>query len=130
MAKNIGDTNIKFGWMWLLVFTMVGAGLEIWLGLSNFENESHVRDMITQGHVHGLLLAFLNIFYGAQIDGTNLSKKAKKIGSICAVSGMIIMSLALLTSAFIDPLKYLAPIGGTLIIVSVAFMATGIFNKK
>jgi hypothetical protein len=124
---EIGRSNIRFGWMWILLFTVFGGFLEMKLldqvwAVGVLEP---TRSLWRSAHVHGLLLSFYNLFYGAQIDKTNLSDRAKRGGSVHAIIGAVVLPIALFLSAFYNPLRYLAALGGLAIIGSAAVMVKG-----
>jgi hypothetical protein len=124
---EIGKANLRFGWIWILLFTIFGGFLEMKL-LDQVWSEQFLaptRALWRSAHVHGLLLSFYNLFYGSQIDRTNLTNRAKRGGSIHAIIGAIVLPIALFLSAFYNPLRYLAALGGLAIIGSAAVMVKG-----
>jgi len=124
---DIGRANIRFGWLWILLFTVFGGFLEVKL-LDEVWAEQFLaptRALWRSAHVHGLLLSFYNLFYGIQIDRTNLSERAKRGGSVHAIIGAIVLPVALFFSAFYQPLRYLAALGGLAVIASAAVMVKG-----
>ncbi len=128
---EIGRSNIRFGWMWILAFTVFGGFLEMKLldqvwAVGVLEP---TRSLWRSAHVHGLLLSFYNLFYGAQIDKTGLSDRAKRGGSVHAIIGAIVLPVALFLSAFYNPLRYLAALGGLAVIGSAAVMVKGQFKE-
>ncbi len=88
------------------------------------------RSLWRSAHVHGLLLSFYNLFYGAQIDMTNLTDRAKRGGSVHAIIGAIVLPVALFLSTFYNPLRYLAALGGLAIIGSAVVMVKGQLEKE
>ncbi|MFQ5815863.1 MAG: hypothetical protein ACE5G7_05145, partial [Candidatus Hydrothermarchaeaceae archaeon] len=129
---EIGRANVKFGWIWILLFTAFGGFLEIRL-LDEVWAEQFLaptRALWRSAHVHGLLLAFYNIFYGIQIDGTNLTERVKRGGSVHAIIGAIVLPISLFLSAFYYPLRYLAALGGLAVIASAVVMAKGQLERR
>ncbi len=124
---EFGRANIKFGWIWILLFTIFGGFLEIKLLDTVWAEQflAPTRALWRSAHVHGLLLSFYNLFYGLMIDKTNLSDRAKRGGSIHAIIGAVVLPLALLFSSFFYPLRYLAALGGLAVIASTAVIAKG-----
>ncbi len=88
------------------------------------------RSLWRSAHVHGLLLSFYNLFYGTQINNTNLTDRAKRGGSVHAIIGAIVLPVALFLSAFYNPLRYLAAFGGLAIIASAVVMVRGQFKGE
>ncbi len=88
------------------------------------------RSLWRSAHVHGLLLSFYNLFYGAQIDMTNLTDRAKRGGSVHAIIGAVVLPVALFLSVFYNPLRYLAALGGLAIIGSAVVMVKGQLEKE
>jgi len=129
---DIGRSNIRFGWIWILIFTAFGGFLEmklldeIWAG----QFLAETRALWRSSHVHGLLLSFYNLFYGSQIDGVKLSDRAKRGGSVHAIIGAIVLPAALFFAAFYSPLRYLAALGGLAVIGSAAVMVKGQLAKQ
>jgi hypothetical protein len=129
---EIGRANIRFGWLWILVFTVFGAFLEMKL-LDQIWAEQFLaptRALWRSAHVHGLLLSFYNLFYGIQINKTALSERAKRGGSVHAIIGAIVLPVALFLSAFYYPLRYIAALGGLAVIASAAVMVKGQFAQS
>ncbi len=124
---GIGRNNIKFGWIWILIFTAFGGFLEVRLLDAVWAEQflAPTRALWRSAHVHGLLLSFYNIFYGIQIDKVNLTDKAKRGGSVHAIIGAIVLPISLLFSAFYPPLRYLTALGGLAIIGSAVIMVKG-----
>jgi hypothetical protein len=109
----IGDLNKKFGWVWLLIGPLMGlyitsrmtslgaaynaATREVMIAGQNvtlYMGEPGIRIANRLLHVHSGLLAILNIVYGLSIDSVNLSDKTKRLGSVLAVAGAILVTLA------------------------------------
>ncbi|MCZ7356112.1 MAG: hypothetical protein O8C66_07155 [Candidatus Methanoperedens sp.] len=147
----IGDLNKKFGWIWLLIgplmglyitSRMVGLGAaysaatkEVMIAGQNvtlYMGEPGMRVVNRLLHVHSGLLAILNIVYGLSIDNVNLSDKTKRLGSILAVAGAILVTLAfyflLITSlrALAVPFRTL---GGISLVIAVVIIAVGQLKK-
>ncbi len=129
---DFGRANIRFGWIWILLFTIFGGFLEIKL-LDELWAEQFLaptRALWRSAHVHGLLLSFYNLFYGMQIDKANLTERAKRGGSVHAIMGAIVLPVALFFSAWLSPLRYLAALGGLAVIGSAAVMVKGQQSAK
>lgn len=143
---SIGDLNKKFGWIWLLIGPLMGMYItgqfnslgpayasvmkEITIAGQNqslYMGEPVIRTANRLLHVHGALLAFLNIVYGFSIDSVPLSDKTKKLGSILAVAGAVLVTLGFYflqvasLREFGFPLRVLGGIGLVVAIVIIAF---------
>jgi len=127
----IGIKNIKFAWVFLVLFTVFGAFLEVKLLDEEWAAEFTLpqRRLWRSAHVHGLLLAFLNMFYGLMIDKANLTDKQKRAGSAHAILGAVVLPLSLLFAGFFPLARYLAPVGGLAIIFAGALIAYGYLKK-
>lgn len=146
-----GDLNKKFGWIWLLIGPLMGlyitsriAGLgaaysaatrEVMIAGQNvtlYLGEPGVRVANRLLHVHSGLLAILNIVYGLSIDNANLSDKTRRLGSILAVVGTILVTLAfyfLLVSS-LRPLALPSRVlGGISLLVAIVIIAVGHIKK-
>jgi len=133
MSTNgaIGLKNIKFAWVFLVLFTVFGAFLEVKLLDEEWAAQFDLpkRQLWRSTHVHGLLLAFLNMFYGLMIDNANLSDKQKRAGSAHAILGAVVLPLSLLFAGFFPLARYLAPVGGLAVIFAGALIAYGYLKK-
>lgn len=129
---TIGDLNKKFGWIWLLIGPLMGLYI-----ISQFSSlgAAYTEALRTQNrllHVHGALLAFLNIFYGLSIDSVLLSDKTKRLGSILAVAGAILVTLGfyfLQVAPLRDINQPFRILGGISLIAAIVIMAAGQFKK-
>ncbi len=110
---TVGDLNKKFGLIWLLIL----LPLSLILGMQTFLNRPF--------HAHGGLLAFLNIFYGLSIDAVPISDKIKRIGSVLAILGTILVTIGL----YSPQLESLPFFGGPLILVAIVIMVYGQLKK-
>lgn len=129
---EIGRKNIKFAWIWILFGLLLGMFLEFKLSDPNWGKDAtqFTRMFLKTAKIHGLLLAFLNIFYGLLIDKVNLSEPAKKTGSLLALLGTIIFSGSLFLGAFSMKFAYFAPLGAICVVIAVVIMITGQFKTK
>ncbi len=82
--------------------------------------------------MHSGLLAILNIVYGLSIDNVALSDKTKKLGSILAVVGAILVTLGfyfiqvMSLSSLGFPFRIL---GGISLVVAIVIIAVGQLKK-
>jgi len=148
----IGDLNKKFGWIWLLIAPLLGILITAMLNSRGAEYSSVMREVTIAGqnltlymgeafprvanrllHVHSGLLAFLNILYGLSIDNVPLTEKTKRLGSILAIAGAVLVTFGFYSiqvmslSSLGFPLRVL---GGISIVVAVLILAVGEIKKK
>lgn len=120
---EIGNKNVKFGWAWLLLFLILGFYLLMrvadptWSGMQ--------RMVWKAAHVHGNLLAFLNILYGLVIDKTKIADWLKITGSWLAILGTISFTGALFLMPFLMQIAVFEIIGAAAIIIAVGILAYG-----
>ncbi len=114
-----GDLNKTFGWTWLLIL------LPISLLLGMNMNVSALNVANRPFHVHSGLLAFLNILYGLGIDAVPISDKTKRIGSVLAILGTILVTIAFY-SFQVESLLFF---GTPLILVAIGIMVYGQLKK-
>ncbi len=147
----IGDLNKKFGWLWLLIGPLMGlfitsrmiefgtaysaATREVTIAGQNvtlYMGEPGIRVVNRLLHVHSGLLALLNIVYGLSIDSANLSDKTKRLGSILAIAGAVLVTFAfyfLQVSIFRSIAVPLRVLGGISLAVAVVIIAVGQLRK-
>ena len=147
----IGDLNKKFGWVWLLIgplmglyitsqFNSLGAAYgaimrEITIAGQNvtlYMGEPGIRTANRLLHVHSGLLSIVNIVYGMSIDSVPLTEKTKKLGSILAVVGAILLTLAfyfLQVASLRDLGLPFRVLGGAGLIAAIVILASGEFKK-
>ena len=147
----IGDLNKKFGWTWLLIGPLIGlyitsqfnslgaayaavtkemsiAGQNITL----YMGETGIRGANRLLHAHSALLSFLNILYGLSIDSVLLSNRTRKLGSMLAVAGTILLTLGFYFLQVTSLREFGLPfrvLGGLSVVVAIAIMAFGQFKK-
>lgn len=147
----IGDLNKKFGWLWLLIAPLIGLYITAQFSSRGSDYSSVLNEITIAGedltlymgeafprianrllHVHIGLLAFINILYGMSIDNVPLTEKTKKSGSILAVIGAILVSLAFFFLQ-VEPLSELGfplrIIGGIGLVVSILILVVGELKK-
>ncbi|MEK7375911.1 MAG: hypothetical protein AABZ57_01910 [Candidatus Margulisiibacteriota bacterium] len=120
---DIGRNNVRFGWIWLLFFVILGFYLETrvadptWKGMQ--------KELWAAAHVHGNLLSVINIIYGLTIDGINLDTRLKRTGSWFLILGTILFASGLFLMPFLMALGILVMIGAVAIIIALSIMACG-----
>jgi cytochrome b561 len=127
---EVGKRNISFGWVWILAGLIAGAIMGMWsfngpMPSPVGDYTSLPRRLLRLSHIAFIALAIINILYGYEIDKIQLKNKLKRIGSLCMISGAILMPTFLIAAVFFEPFKYLTMISATLVIIAVAIMATG-----
>ncbi len=83
-------------------------------------------------HVHSALLAILNIVYGLSIDSVNLSDKTKRLGSVLAVAGAILVTFAFYSLQIVSLRSVAVPLrvlGGISLFVAIMIIAVGQLKK-
>lgn len=148
---TIGNLNKKFGWLWLLIAPLMGMVISSQFNTKGVEYASIMNEVTIAGqsltlymgesfprvlnryiHVHGGLLAFLNILYGLSIDDVPLSDNTKKLGSILAVIGAIFVTLSffvLMTTSLSSISLPLRALGGLGLVVSILILVVGELKK-
>lgn len=127
---EIGEKNIRFGWIWMLLGIILGAILGMWSFNGPFPSPlgdytSLPRRLIRLSHIAFIALSIINILYGYEIDKIRFKEKTKKIGSVCMIWGAVLMPILLIVSAFFEPVKYLTMIPAILVLIAIAIMAFG-----
>lgn len=119
----IGEKNVKFGWIWLGLFIILGGYLLMrvadpaWGGMQ--------RMVWRAAHVHGNLLGIVNILYGLAIDKVKIADGLKQTGSWLAIVGTILFVGSLFLMPFYSQLAMVELIGGAAVILAVLIMAYG-----
>lgn len=128
----IGRKNIKFAWIWILFGLLLGMFLEFKLSDPTWGTgiTQYTRMFLKTAKIHGLLLAFLNLFYGLMIDKVTLGETGKKAGSLLVLLGTIIFSGSLFLGAFSMKLAYFAPLGAICLVTSVIIMIIAQLKTK
>lgn len=124
---EIGRKNIKFAWIWILLGLLLGMFLEFKLSDPNWGKDAtqFTKMLLKTAKIHGLLLAFLNLFYGLMIDNLNASIGMKKAGSWLILLGTVIFSGALFLATFSMKFAYFAPLGAVCCVLAILIMIIG-----
>ncbi len=146
----IGDLNKKFGWVWLLIGPLMGlyitsqfrldpayAAIREQVMIANqnltlYMGEGLLRTPNRLLHVHSALLAFLNILYGMSIDSVALSDKTKRLGSVLAIAGAILVTMGFYAIRVVAlgavgfPLRV---VGGIIVVAAIVILAAGELKK-
>ncbi len=123
--------NVRFGFAWLLLFAVMGAILEAWLGINNWQVDEILRATLRSAHSHALCFAFINILFGLAATSFIKSKKWQNLASWFLIAGGFLYPAGLLAEVFIaEPLVYLAPVGGILVILGLLVAGMGDILKK
>lgn len=127
-----GDLNKKFGWIWLLIGPLMGLYIT---GQFNSLGAAYTEALRTPNrllHAHGALLAILNIVYGMSIDSALLSDKTKRLGSVLAVAGAVLVTLGFLFIQITSLRELVFPfrvLGGIGLVIAIAILAAGQLKK-
>ncbi|MCD8533914.1 MAG: hypothetical protein LR011_03625 [Verrucomicrobia bacterium] len=138
LGKDVSYSQIKFGWVSLLIFLTIGIILEALHGFKaqwylNVANETR-RLMLTLGHAHGTLLALVNLAYGVvcgmgfirMTEKTHLTSQLLKISSILMPAGFLLGGIQIYGG---DPGLgiILVPVSAMLLLVAVSLI---VFSVK
>ena len=137
-TASLARKHVRFGWLMLAVFAIVGITLE---GFHGFKTGWYLEDayetrrlLFTLGHAHGALLALINIVFGvaSAVLGGNLPRLRQ-------VSRLLLVGTVLLPAGFFlggfglygaDPGIgiYLVPIGALCVLLAfvVAAFSSGL----
>lgn len=131
-GRALASFNVRFGWIALLVYVLLGLGLEALHGFKvgwYLEYETR-RLMWTLAHAHGVLLALLVIVFGALLWlWPARDQPWRRVASACLLAATVLLpSGFFLGGAFIyggDPGLgiALAPVGALALISGVALSA-------
>ena len=132
-TASLARKHVRFGWLMLAVFAIVGITLE---GFHGFKAGWYLEDayetrrlLFTLGHAHGALLSLINIVFGvaSAVLGGSLPR-------LLQVSRLLLVGTVLLPSGFFlggfglygaDPGVgvYLVPIGGLCVLAAFVIAA-------
>jgi len=126
--------HLRFGWWALFVFALVGLGLE---GLHGFKVGVYLdvssetrRTLWTLAHAHGVVLALVNIGFGAHVHAGFLRDAGpRRLASQALIAATLLMpaGFALGGAVIHDGAPgmgiVLAPIGGALLLAGLALVA-------
>lgn len=96
---------MSVGWSTLLVFLILGLGLEVMHGFKmgfylDVSNESR-RLMWTLAHAHGALLSITNVVFGISIDYLPAWPEASRtLASRCYLGALVLMPLGFFAGGF------------------------------
>ncbi len=130
--RHLASFNIRFGWIALLVYVLLGLGLEAIHGFKlgwYLEHETR-RLMWTLAHAHGALLSLIVIVHGALLWLWPATDEPwRRVASACLLAATVLLPAGFfLGGAFIyggDPGVgvALAPVGAIALVVGVALTA-------
>lgn len=122
--------NLIIGSLWILLFMVLGAYLEMRLGTGGKEwQDSLTRGMWKTAHLHGAIFGILNILYGLLIKGLNFDDKIINTGSIFAILSALLFPVSLFLGGINFKFAYIAPIGGLCMIIAWLIMSYKIIKK-
>lgn len=121
--------HIRFGWWSLLLFLVLGAALELFIG---FQMASYVaaendtrRLMWRLAHVHGTLLSFIHLAYGLTLILVAEPALRSKLTSNCLLGASILLPIGFFLAGIQifdgDPgwPIFVVPIGALMLLVAV-----------
>ena len=122
--------NLIVGSLWVMIFMVLGAYLEMQLGTDGKEWQgSLARGMWKTAHLHGAIFGILNILYGLLIKSLNFEDKIINTGSIFAILGALLFPVSLFLGGISFKFVYVAPIGGLCMIVAWLIMSYKIIKN-
>ena len=126
----MGKKNLIIGSLWIMIFMMLGAYLEMRLGTGGKEwQDSLTRGMWKTAHLHGAIFGILNILYGLLIKIFDFDDKVINTGSILAVLGASLFPVSLFLGGISFKFVYAAPIGGLCMIIAWFLMSYKIIKN-
>jgi hypothetical protein len=117
---TIGQLNIYWGWIWMVLGIASGSLIGMWAFAgpmkappNHREYDSLQRRMVRLAHIAMFMLPLINISYGHHIDLIPLEDSWKTIGSYGMIICMIGVPTFLIGASFYLPIKYLEvfPVG-------------------
>jgi len=127
-------TNIRFGWLWILLGIVSGALLgtfafngPIQLSPELMDYSSLPRRMLRLAHISFIGLGFLNWMYGVTVK--SLKMKIRKDQSALFIFGAVTMPLFLTVSAFYEPFKYSLAIPAAALLIATAMFCKSLYRK-
>ncbi len=127
---EIGQINIFFGWMWMILGITSGSIIGMWSfggpmktpnGYHNYSDLS--RRLVRLAHIAMFALPMISILYGQYIDTVPLNAELKTLGSYSMIVCMIGIPTFLIGASFVHIIKYLEVIP-----VSAGFIALSIMG--
>lgn len=133
----VGRRNILWGWMTMWLGIASGSILMCWSFAGpfptppGFENYGDLaRRMTRLAHIALVMLPFINIAIGRELDRKALSERWKQITSWCAIVGMIGVPVGLLLGALIhNQLKWVSVIPVNCMLLALLAMALGTWKE-
>ena len=133
-ASAVRRRHMRFGWVSLLVYLTMGAGLEVLHGFKSdwylSASNDYRRLLLTLAHAHGTLLALVHLAFAAGLPSlSTLSARSRALASACLCASSILLPLGFLIGGLFlhgsDPGLgvLLVPVGAILLIVGVALIA-------
>ena len=100
-AEGVKSLHLRFGWIMLLIFIVLGAALEVLHGFKigwylDVGNETR-RMMLRLAHAHGTLFAVINIIFALSVPAwpgwapnrRDLASRTLRIGSVLLPGGFL-----------------------------------------
>ncbi|MEN8181378.1 MAG: hypothetical protein ABFS46_02460 [Myxococcota bacterium] len=133
-ARALDLWHIRFGWTVIAVFAGLGMLLETMHGLKlgwYLDVDSTTRRFLfTLGHAHGVLIGFVNVFFGLTLRTGSVERE--RLASRCLVAANVLMPTGFLLGGIDthggDPglaTLALVPLGGSLLLIGVVSIALG-----
>lgn len=132
MATDIGQLNIVFGWIWMVLGITSGSIIGMWAfngplptPPTHEDYASLERRLVRLAHIAFFALPLICVVYGMHIDNIPLSEGLKKMGSISMIICMIGVPTLLIAASLKHVFKYLEVIPVSAGFLALCIMAYG-----
>jgi hypothetical protein len=134
MNVDYSRRHLRFGWWSLLLFTVLGLGLEILHGFKvsaylDASNETR-RLMWTLAHAHGTLLALVHVLFGLTIRvAPEMAARTRPLISRCLIGASVLLPGGFFLGGIVfyggDPgvSVLLVPIGAVVLMIAIVTLA-------
>ncbi len=131
---NVGQLNIFWGWIWMVLGIASGSLIGMWAFAGPFkappkheEYDNLERRLVRLAHIAMFMLPLINIAYGQYVDSIPLTETWKIVGSYGMIICMIGVPTLLIAASFYLPFKYLEVIPVSAGFLALAIMSYGHF---
>jgi hypothetical protein len=141
MNVDYSRRHLRFGWWSLLLFTVLGLGLEILHGFKvsaylDASNDTR-RLMWTLAHAHGTLLALVHVLFGLTIRvAPEMAARSRSLISWCLIGASVLLPGGFFLGGIVfyggDPglSVLLVPIGAVVLMIAIFTLARTASSAK
>jgi hypothetical protein len=141
MNVDYSRRHLRFGWWSLLLFTVLGLGLEILHGFKvsaylDASNDTR-RLMWTLAHAHGTLLALVHVLFGLTIwVAPEMATRSRSLISWCLIGASVLLPGGFFLGGIVfyggDPglSVLLVPIGAVVLMIAIFTLARTASSAK